>query len=116
MDSTSDLYSDDKFIWNVKDIWKAAEGIEPKLMQISDVINIDEFLDSYSWSVGKMTVRDILDHTERIENADLNYPIILTPEGCVADGCHRIVRAIKEGKDSILTIKLKTMPKFIKTQ
>jgi len=104
-------YSDGAFTWDVKDLWKAAEGIEPVSMPIRYVLNIEQFLDSHSWSAGKMSVREILDHADRIDNADLSYPILLTPDGYVADGCHRIVRALKEGRDSILVIKLPAMPK-----
>jgi len=104
-------YSDGAFTWDVKDLWNAAEGIEPVSMPVSYILNIEQFLDSHSWSAGKMSVREILDHAERIDNADLSYPILLTPDGCVADGCHRIVKAIKMGIESLPVIRLKKMPR-----
>jgi hypothetical protein len=41
----------------------------------------------------------------RVNDADLNYPIILHPEGWVMDGCHRIVRALREGRGTIRAVR-----------
>jgi hypothetical protein len=103
-------YSNGECTWNVSDLWKAAEGVEPELIRIEDVVDIEELLDSHTWSAGPMSVREILDHVDRIANADLGYPIVLTPEGWIGDGCHRIIKAWREGRQDILVVKLKTMP------
>lgn len=58
---------------------------------------------------------DMENNIERVRNVDLNDPIILTPESYVADGMHRIVKAILMGKEYVLAKRLKSMPKPIHT-
>lgn len=53
---------------------------------------------------------DFLDHCNRVKNADEKIPIILDDYGDVADGNHRIIKAILKGKDTIKAIRLEEMP------
>jgi len=109
-------YSNETAVWNVADLWKAAKDLVPVMVQIESIIDIEELLDSHTWSAGPMTVREILDHVDRIANADLSYPIILAPEGWICDGCHRLIRAWREGKTYIEMVQLKEMPVPILTE
>lgn|SRR5574344_587209 len=52
----------------------------------------------------------LLDDYTRIEKCSLEYPIILDDMGQVADGNHRICKAILEGKETIKAIRLEEMP------
>lgn len=54
---------------------------------------------------------DLEENLNRIKNANLKYPIIITPDGFVADGMHRIMKAMCEGKEFVLAKRLKQMPK-----
>lgn len=45
-----------------------------------------------------------------IKEADLTYPIILSPEGRVMDGMHRVARALLQGQTHIMSIRLHAMP------
>jgi len=110
MESTMDTYGDGKNIWAVKDLWEAAKGIEPVMTPLTEIADIDALLDSHCWSAGPMSVREILEHGDRIANADLSYPVIITPTGSIADGCHRLVKALREGREAILAIRLTSMP------
>lgn len=47
---------------------------------------------------------------KRVNNTDLAYPIILDDKGQVADGWHRIVKAILKGHRTIKAIRLEKMP------
>ena len=38
------------------------------------------------------------EHTERVISADLEYPIIVDPNGRLMDGVHRLMKAVIEGK------------------
>ncbi len=40
-------------------------------------------------------------HCKRVNRADLSYPIILAWDGAVADGRHRIIKALMLGKTTI---------------
>ena len=108
--TSSHTYSDGENTWQVSDLWDAAEGVEPVELPLSDVADIDQLLDSHCWSAGAMTVREILEHGDRVRDADLSYPIILTPDGSIGDGCHRLVKALREGRTTIRAIRLTAMP------
>ncbi|NBB81690.1 MAG: hypothetical protein GVY36_19990 [Verrucomicrobia bacterium] len=45
-------------------------------------------------------------HCRKVVDADLRYPIILDWDGCVADGRHRIVRALMDGRKTIKAVRL----------
>lgn len=49
-------------------------------------------------------------HIKRVNNTDLNYPIIIDNYGYVADGWHRIAKAILLGKRTIKAIRMEEMP------
>jgi disulfide oxidoreductase YuzD len=55
---------------------------------------------------------EFLDHFKRVENCDLKYPIILTDMGYIADGWHRVAKAILSGKTSIKAIRMTEMPLY----
>jgi hypothetical protein len=105
-----DYYSNDKFVWKVVDLWKEAEKYVPIRISIDEIINVNEFLNSHCWSDDKLSINEIMENADRVKNANLNYPVILTPDGCIADGCHRIVKALRQNKKTILAIKLAKMP------
>lgn len=56
------------------------------------------------------SIDDFLFHYKRVEDADLKYPIILDNLGRIADGYHRICKAILQGKKTIKAIRLEEMP------
>lgn len=47
---------------------------------------------------------------KRVRDCSLEYPIILDEVGQIADGYHRLCKAILEGKETIKVIRLLEMP------
>ena len=45
-----------------------------------------------------------------MQDCSLNYPIILDDCGQIADGYHRLCKAILEGRETIKAIRLEEMP------
>lgn len=89
-----------KHIWHIERIWKLAESLEIIEISIEDI----EGLDSVTWFAkdgDQPTVRSIAKHAQRIFEADLSYPPILTARNRVFDGMHRIARHLMEGKTTI---------------
>ena len=54
---------------------------------------------------------DFIFQCKRVKNTDPKIPIILDSCGVVADGYHRIARAILDGKKTIKAYRITTMPK-----
>ena len=83
--------------WNASTLWKAAEGLEAKPLLVEHLAT--DYKESLKFAP--------VDY----EDVDLSYPIILNPEGYIADGFHRLAKAIALGQRFIMAVKLPEMPK-----
>lgn len=59
---------------------------------------------------GEATCRAVAEHARQIAEVDLRYPVILSPDGRVMDGMHRVARALLEGRDEVEAVRLQTEP------
>lgn len=71
-----------------------------KEMSVSELINKTRDEDPWTWE-GKLTFGDYIDHYDRAIEADLKFPIILSPDNRILDGNHRLLKAYIEKKDKI---------------
>lgn len=62
------------------------------------------------FSASPPTLRDMLGHFARFEQAKLDFPIILNEDGSLMDGGHRIYKALLQGQETIQAVKFETMP------
>jgi hypothetical protein len=58
----------------------------------------------------KLTCRDVVDHARLISECDLAFPVILSSDGRVMDGMHRICKALLLGLDSIEAVRFPRDP------
>ena len=56
------------------------------------------------------TCRAIVEHARLIEATDLSYPIILSSDGRVMDGMHRVCKAVLLGHSTITAVRFTTDP------
>jgi hypothetical protein len=49
-------------------------------------------------------------HCNKVVKADLRKPIILDWNGCIADGRHRVIKALIEGKRTIKAVRMTWKP------
>ena len=83
------------------------------LPQIS--VKLDEIkeLDENFWFQGpeaKPTCRSLVEHFKLMEGADLKYPIILSQQGRVMDGMHRVCKSLLLGHKEIKAVKFNNDP------
>ena len=59
--------------------------------------------------------RSMIEHIRLIETADLRFPIILSSDGRVMDGMHRVVKALLDGRATIDAVRFTadTEPDYI---
>ena len=64
-------------------------------------------LDEPFWSNDgpQMTCRKVVEHVRLIHDADLAFPVILSSDGRVMDGMHRICKALLQGKDHVEAVR-----------
>ena len=91
--------------WLAASLYKKAEedGLKPFAVPLASVdMSILPFrcknMDDFVW------------HMKRCMAADTNIPIIYDDYGQIADGNHRVAKAILEGKRYIMAYRLKNMP------
>lgn len=102
-DKNTNIYDDGHNIWSTMKLHKAAEGLEPFDVPLA---SID--LSRRPW--GDMNLSSLIHHMKRINESDLSFPIIFDDEGILADGYHRVCKAIMEGKETIKAVRLFKMP------
>lgn len=104
------FYSDGRGIWYIDRFWKLAEGLPVEDLEIEKVRELDEVC-WFSERWGKRpTCRAVIEHCQRILAADMSYPVILSPDGGVLDGIHRIAKAMAQGERTVKAVRIKEMP------
>lgn len=85
--------------YSVARLVDAAKDLEPFDMPIA---GID--LDAQIWS--GCNIFWLAFHVKKVQEADLSKPIILDWNGSIADGRHRLIKAIVEGRRTIKAVRL----------
>jgi hypothetical protein len=52
----------------------------------------------------------MLDHMKLVEEADLSFPIILSADGGIMDGMHRVAKAALEGRTEVEAVQFDRDP------
>jgi len=86
--------------WFAETLWRYAEGLTPK------TVDIKPFL-AENWALSPFHYEE---ERERVEKADLSYPIILSCDGRIMDGYHRLARAFLLGHTSLLVVQFTEDP------
>lgn len=66
-------------------------------------------LSAVPWSQTR-SIDDLAYHFRRVMNSNLKYPIILDWYGYIADGWHRVLKALLEDRKTLPAYRLKTEP------
>ena len=80
-----------------------------QLVKLDSIREIDEtfWFDNTS---DKPTCRAIVEHIRLIEQTDVSYPVILSSDGRVMDGMHRVAKALLEGRQTIEAVQFSQDP------
>ncbi len=65
-------------------------------------------LDELYW--GELTCRKVVGHARLMTECDLTFPVILSSDGRVMDGMHRICKALMEGLNDIEAVRFLVDP------
>ena len=97
-----------RYVWYVERLWQLAQHLPIKSVPIENIAEFDQncwFDDSTP-----PTCRAVAAHVKRIYEADLSYPIILSAEGYLMDGGHRIGKAWLLGMKEIQAVQFEIDP------
>src|SRR5215510_3082482 len=87
----SRLTSAGRLVWFTERLWYLARELPVRQLPISQIAEFDQ--NCWFGPTSLPTCRAVAQHARRIFEADLRYPIILSAEGYLMDGGHRIAKA-----------------------
>lgn len=95
-------------VWDVERLWSLSSTLSPTMRAIADFAELDEncwFLDSHP-----PTLRNVVQHFRRMQETDVVFPIILSAEGRIMDGAHRLARAVCLGEVTVMVVQFDVTP------
>jgi len=81
---------EDTYIWDVHHLVELSQDFPIHEVLLSDIQELNE---AYWFSDTHPTTQQMIEHFQLIQQADLSYPIILSADGRVMDGMHRVAKA-----------------------
>jgi hypothetical protein len=95
--------------WNVHRLVALARGFPRERVPLSAIRELDE--PYWCGAVGQMlTCRQVVDHARLMQECDLAFPVILSSDGRVMDGMHRICKALLVGLSEIEAVRFERDP------
>ena len=93
--------------WDVDKLVTASSTFVPKRVPLSKVRELHQ---PWSGDGDQQTWNELIAHVRLIDAADLSYPVILSADGSVMDGMHRVVKAILAGHKDIVAVQFSEDP------
>lgn len=91
-------------VWSVTRLIEHSKNLVPFDMPLAGICISEPIFKA------SKTARAIAEHVKRVNETDLQYPIVLDPDGFIMDGWHRIVKALVEGRETIKAVRFKELP------
>ena len=98
-----------RLIWDVHRLVELSAALPRREVPLAAIRELDE---PY-WFAGegdRPTCRAVADHARLMAEADLRYPVILSADGRVMDGMHRVAKAYVEGRASVVAVRFEETP------
>jgi DNA-binding transcriptional ArsR family regulator len=99
----------EQLVWDVHRLWELSRDLPVETVPLEEVVAV---LDEGCWfgSDDRPTCRSVADHARRIHETELAYPIILSAQGNVMDGVHRIAKAWMLGQKELQVVRFTEDP------
>ena len=91
--------------WDVDRLVSLSKDLVPKLVPVAAFQELDE---AY-WGAS-MTCRQVAGHARLIQEADTTFPVILSSDGRVMDGMHRVLKAVLVGLSHVPAVRFSADP------
>jgi hypothetical protein len=99
IDPLQDYYFDGRDYYSVARLVDETKHLEPFDIPLA-AINLSDVI----W--GECNIFDIAFHVKKVQEADLDKPIILDWHGAIADGRHRVIKALANGHTTIKAVRM----------
>ena len=100
---------DEIYIWRTPRLWILAQSLSTEFVPVERLL---VHFDTARWfgDDEPKTVRAVVEHARRIVTTDLSYTIILSAEGRILDGMHRVAKAWISDMETIAAVRFTTNP------
>jgi hypothetical protein len=95
-------------VWYTERLWRLARDLPVRRVVVADIPELDR--DCWFGASHVPTCRAVAEHALRIWDADLTRPIILSADGGLMDGGHRLAKAWLLGLPDILAVQFTVDP------
>ncbi len=95
--------------WDVRRLIELSSELAVEQVELAGIRELDEN-HWYAYGGQTPTCRSIVEHIMLIDEADLNFPIILDAEGRVMDGMHRVCKALQRNQSHIPAVRFSETP------
>lgn len=97
--------------WHLATIWTLAEPLPACEMEVA-LLWDQRYAEAWCWQHEDEVLNNkfFLSHMQRVMDADLSYPIILSEEDYIFDGVHRLMKAKFLNMKTISCVKFKKDP------
>jgi hypothetical protein len=89
-----------EYVWDVRRLVALAQALPVQRVPLHAIRELDEPYWEHEGG-GPFTCRDVADHARLMEQCSLDFPVILSSDGRVMDGMHRVCKALLLGRDTI---------------
>jgi hypothetical protein len=96
--------------WDVDRLVELSTGLTSINVPLSEIRELDETF-WFDAEGQEPTCRRVALHAKLMNETDLRHPIVLSQDGCVMDGMHRVCKALVEGKETIRAVRFEVDPK-----
>jgi len=95
--------------WDVDRLIEASRGLPAIDVPLNEIAELDE---TFWFDHERLapTCRRIAEHAKLMNETDLRHPILLSAEGRVMDGMHRVCRTWIEGQESVRAVRFEVDP------
>jgi len=97
--------------WDVDRLVELSSGFDVVDVPLADIRELDETF-WFDHEDEEPTCRRVALHAKLIGETDLAHPIILSADGRVMDGMHRVCRALIEGREAIRAVRFNVDPQL----
>jgi len=93
--------------WDVDRLVQLSSNLPRKQIPVNNIRELDEV---WYGEDEPPTWRAMIEHMTLTEEADLSFPIIVSSNGAVMDGMHRVAKAVQEGRKEIAAVQFDQDP------
>lgn len=95
-------------LWWTDRLWALAADLPVERVKLADIGEFD--IDCWFQDRHVPSIRKVAEHARRIFDADPSYPVILSAEGGLMDGGHRLAKAFLAGAEEIDAVRFPVTP------